>query len=31
LDAVKIGQTVEVVVLRGTETVRLKVVPEARK
>jgi len=28
---VKIGQTVEVAVQRGTETVLLKVTPEARK
>jgi predicted metalloprotease with PDZ domain len=31
LDAVKIGQTVDVSVERGKEAVRLKVVPEARK
>jgi S1-C subfamily serine protease len=31
LDAVKIGQTVEVAVERGKDSVRLKVTPEARK
>jgi S1-C subfamily serine protease len=31
LDAVKIGQSVEVAVERGKNSVRLKVVPEARK
>ena len=30
LDAVKIGEPVEVVVMRGTERVTLHVVPEAR-